>query len=220
MEITLSSREELISFIKEYIKIFDLQIAIHELEFREDGTMLRIVANSANGGVHKLIEVPAQSLPTVYKEHTGTLNKGKVYFIPHEGIVSLIMWELIHRCAALHKKQEAPKDFWVQCGVCNGLIKNHVGSTPCCGSIAYVVNDEGITTKELKLFGSVLGGEMEVLTLNTDEHTISVSKTVDRGEFYTKLLAKLQKIETGELFLHDYIKEVKEKVNLYGNTGI
>lgn len=33
-----------------------------------------------------------------------------------------------------------------------------------------------------------------------------------KHHFYTKLLAKLQKIQTGELLLDDYIAEVEEKI--------
>lgn len=32
-------------------------------------------------------------------------------------------------------------DFWVECNVCKQRLKNWVGSTPCCGSIAWVVED-------------------------------------------------------------------------------
>jgi hypothetical protein len=30
-------------------------------------------------------------------------------------------------------------DYWVECNVCKSQLKNWAGSTPCCGSIAYVV---------------------------------------------------------------------------------
>jgi hypothetical protein len=47
------------------------------------------------------------------------------------------------------------KDFWVQCNVCKQNLKNWVGSTPCCGSIAYLVNEDGSTSKDFILYGSV-----------------------------------------------------------------
>ena len=48
-------------------------------------------------------------------------------------------------------------DFWVECNVCKQRLKNWTGSTPCCGSIAYVVEDGKATTK-INLFASI-GGE-------------------------------------------------------------
>ena len=48
-------------------------------------------------------------------------------------------------------------DFWVECNVCKTQLKNWTGSTPCCGSIAWMVED-GKPTKKLSLFASV-GGE-------------------------------------------------------------
>ncbi len=37
------------------------------------------------------------------------------------------------------------KDFWVECNVCKHRLKNWVGSTPCCGSIAWVVENDKVT---------------------------------------------------------------------------
>lgn len=48
-------------------------------------------------------------------------------------------------------------DFWVECNVCKQRLKNWTGSTPCCGSIAYMVEDGKATTK-INLFASK-GGE-------------------------------------------------------------
>ena len=48
-------------------------------------------------------------------------------------------------------------DFWVECNVCKTRLKNWTGSTPCCGSIAYMVEDGKATTK-INLFTSK-GGE-------------------------------------------------------------
>lgn len=39
------------------------------------------------------------------------------------------------------------KDFWVECNVCKHRLKNWVGSTPCCGSIAWVVEEDKVTDK-------------------------------------------------------------------------
>ena len=34
-------------------------------------------------------------------------------------------------------------DFYVKCNVCKQVLKNWVGSTPCCGSIAYECDENG-----------------------------------------------------------------------------
>jgi hypothetical protein len=38
-------------------------------------------------------------------------------------------------------------DFWVECNVCKQQLKNWTGSTPCCGSIAWVIEDGNVTNK-------------------------------------------------------------------------
>ena len=30
------------------------------------------------------------------------------------------------------------KNYWAECGVCGQLYHNWVGSTPCCGSLAFI----------------------------------------------------------------------------------
>ena len=47
-------------------------------------------------------------------------------------------------------------DFWVECNVCKQQLKNWTGSTPCCGSIAWMVEDSK-PKKKLYLFASVGG---------------------------------------------------------------
>jgi len=37
--------------------------------------------------------------------------------------------------------KDKKEDFWVECNVCKTQLKNWVGSTPCCGSIAFIVTD-------------------------------------------------------------------------------
>ena len=32
------------------------------------------------------------------------------------------------------------KDFWVECGVCGTQYLNWSGSTPCCGSLTFIVD--------------------------------------------------------------------------------
>jgi hypothetical protein len=43
------------------------------------------------------------------------------------------------------------EDFTVECNVCGQRYLNHVGSTECCGSIAYVVEDDK-KTKDFILY--------------------------------------------------------------------
>lgn len=46
------------------------------------------------------------------------------------------------------------KDFIVECDVCGQRYKNHVGSTECCGSIAFVVKDDK-KTEAFMVYGLV-----------------------------------------------------------------
>lgn len=39
------------------------------------------------------------------------------------------------------------KQFTVECGVCEQRYENHVGSTPCCGALALIVENGKVTTK-------------------------------------------------------------------------
>ena len=71
----------------------------------------------------------------------------------------------------LHKADVAEKSntdeevrFWVQCAVCKTQYANWVGSTPCCGSIAYLM-DDGKPTKNITLFGSVDEGPIEPIVI-------------------------------------------------------
>lgn len=48
-----------------------------------------------------------------------------------------------------------PEDFTVQCDVCGQYYQNWVGSTPCCGSIAYKVDEQGNKTSTFILFGKI-----------------------------------------------------------------
>ncbi len=46
------------------------------------------------------------------------------------------------------------KPFVVECNVCKKQYDNWVGSTPCCGSIAYIIED-GIVTGKASMWGFV-----------------------------------------------------------------
>lgn len=39
----------------------------------------------------------------------------------------------------------------VECNVCGKHYENWAGSTPCCGSIAFIVNDKGEKTSTIVL---------------------------------------------------------------------
>ena len=41
------------------------------------------------------------------------------------------------------QEPEELKDFKVQCDACGKIYTNHAGSTPCCGSIAYMLDEGG-----------------------------------------------------------------------------
>ncbi len=47
------------------------------------------------------------------------------------------------------------KEFTVECNVCKQQYDNWVGSTPCCGSIAFLVGEDGEITKQVNLYTSV-----------------------------------------------------------------
>ncbi len=63
---------------------------------------------------------------------------------------------------------EKEKEFWVECNVCKTQYKNHVGSTPCCGSIAYLMEGE-TKTKSLVLFASVNGDSIRPTIIKTQK---------------------------------------------------
>lgn len=44
------------------------------------------------------------------------------------------------------------EDFWVECNVCKDWLLNWVGSTPCCGSISWLIEDDKPVEKVV-LFG-------------------------------------------------------------------
>ena len=44
------------------------------------------------------------------------------------------------------------ENYTVECNVCGQRYENHAGSTPCCGSIAFIVGDDGEKTKEFVVY--------------------------------------------------------------------
>lgn len=57
-------------------------------------------------------------------------------------------------------------NFVVVCNVCGSRYHNWTGSTPCCGSIAYMLDEKtGEKTDNISLFGSVNGNKIEPLIL-------------------------------------------------------
>ena len=67
----------------------------------------------------------------------------------------------------LNKAESNKNDFWVECNVCKTQLKNWIGSTPCCGSIAFMVED-GKVTEKISLFASLNGGKIKPTVINTD----------------------------------------------------
>lgn len=47
------------------------------------------------------------------------------------------------------------ENYTVECNVCGQRYENHAGSTPCCGSIAYIVGEDGEKTKGFVLYGMI-----------------------------------------------------------------
>lgn len=47
------------------------------------------------------------------------------------------------------------ENFTVECNVCKQHYDNWVGSTPCCGSLAYLIGENGEVTKKVGLYTSV-----------------------------------------------------------------
>jgi len=60
-------------------------------------------------------------------------------------------------------------DFWVQCNVCKQQLKNWTGSTPCCGSIAYLVENNGEVSTKVSLFASINGSEIKPTIIELDK---------------------------------------------------
>lgn len=58
------------------------------------------------------------------------------------------------------------KDFTVECNVCGTRYTNWVGSTPCCGSIAYLVDTENKKTNNICLFASINNEELKPTVIN------------------------------------------------------
>lgn len=68
--------------------------------------------------------------------------------------------EYMDRFVETHNKNQEDQDdedyFIAECNVCGNHLRNWVGSTPCCGSIAYIVEENGVAVdnKDVILYGS------------------------------------------------------------------
>ncbi len=59
----------------------------------------------------------------------------------------------------LHQ-EENEKTFFVKCNVCGHVLKDWIGSTPCCGSIAYECNEDGTNVSDkVNLYGFITSTE-------------------------------------------------------------
>ena len=65
----------------------------------------------------------------------------------------------------IHMIDQDEEGFWVECNVCKSQYKNWYGSTPCCGSIAWMVEDNK-PTKKISLFGSISNGPFEPIIID------------------------------------------------------
>jgi hypothetical protein len=61
------------------------------------------------------------------------------------------------------------KEFKVECNVCGTRYYNWVGSTPCCGSIAYLVDDDDNKTNDICLFASIGNDEINPTIIKLDQ---------------------------------------------------
>jgi hypothetical protein len=57
-------------------------------------------------------------------------------------------------------------NFTVECDTCGKHYLNWSGSTPCCGSITFIVDENGKATKSISLFGSLNGSEIKPVTID------------------------------------------------------
>lgn len=58
--------------------------------------------------------------------------------------------------------------FWVECNVCNARYKNLAGSTPCCGALAYEVDENGNKTNRAVLHASINEGHIETIAVEIE----------------------------------------------------
>ena len=57
------------------------------------------------------------------------------------------------------------EEFTVECNVCGHRYLNWSGSTPCCGSIAFIVNENGEVGDVTSVFAKIDGGPVEPVKL-------------------------------------------------------
>ena len=89
-------------------------------------------------------------------------------------------------------------DFWVECAVCKQRLQNWTGSTPCCGSIAYII-ENGETTKKLSLFASV-GGEIKPMVIepHIPEYSANLDFTKEQTEAFIEGMSEIGKMVASE----------------------
>ena len=66
----------------------------------------------------------------------------------------MLLCEVIKRLEDLTNTSKNQQTFTVECNVCKQRYNNWTGSTPCCGSIAYLVED-GVASKKASLFSNM-----------------------------------------------------------------
>lgn len=95
------------------------------------------------------------------------------------------------------------ENFIVECATCKQHLENWFGSTPCCGSIAYLIED-GKTSEKITLFASVNGGNIEPKTIDlSDKNAIDENKIKLLNDF-----RKSASYEAEHLFsVHSYLKQ-------------
>lgn len=61
---------------------------------------------------------------------------------------------------------ESTKEFWVECNVCKQQLKNWTGSTPCCGSLAYIIDENGGKTQKVSLYVAMGSEQLKATTID------------------------------------------------------
>ena len=82
------------------------------------------------------------------------------------GIINLVPLFYLHM-----DDKQLPQDFEAACSVCGTRYKNHVGSTECCGALAYVVEDGKVTDEATIFMGDKNGIRPTTINIPRDEKT-------------------------------------------------
>lgn len=118
------------------------------------------------------------------------------------------------------------KDFTVECNVCKQHYDNWIGSTPCCGSIAYLVNEDGETSQKVSLYTSVGTGiiDFDKKEIKSEQEVLlNFSEEFIKGEAQYNLIVNhsLELLRRGEdiykvmeFAMHAFVKQDNERYEI------